>query len=273
MSEWSFQDELRLSAINTSRAALYLARDLAYPHLDVPAYMQQLDGLATAVSPQIDSFAPTHVQADAVADFLFRVYGLHGNQADYFDPRNSFLNEVLDRHLGIPLTLSLIFVHTARLVGLDAHGVSLPGHFIALVRDADGDLFYDAFHRGKRVTAEECEALMRSTSGYTGAFRPEWLAPTPPKAILLRLLGNLRMIYVQQEAWPEALRVLTFLQLMQPDEPQHLRDLGLLHYQTGSLLQAAQYLEKFVEQQPNGPEVQQIQKNVWATFDRWVREN
>lgn len=273
MSEWSFLDEFRLQPLNVSRAALYLARDLACPHLDVAAYMQQLDGLATAVSPQIDPLAPTHVQADIVADFLFRVYGLHGNQNDYFDARNSFLNEVLDRRLGIPLTLALIFIHVARRLGLEAHGVSLPGHFVALVRDAGGDLYYDAFHRGKRITAVECEELVRRTSGYSGPFRRDWLNQAEPKAILLRLLGNLRAVYVQQEVWPQALKVLNYLHALQPDEPLHLRDLGLLHYQLGAFHRAAYYLEAFIEQQPNEPEVAQIQKNVWATFDRWVRTN
>ncbi len=273
MSEWTFRDELQLSPINVARSALYLARGLAYPDLDVGAYMAQLDGLATAVLPNVDFAAPTHIQADAVSSFLFQSYGLHGNQTDYFDARNSFLNQVLDRRLGIPLSLSIIFVHVARRIGLNAHGVSLPGHFIALVRDETGDLYYDPFHGGQRIEEAECIELVRRTSGYSGPFRRAWLEPAQPKAILLRLLSNLRMIYVQREAWPEALGVLEHMQMMQPQDPQHLRDLGLLHFQTGSMYQAAQYLEAFIERQPNGSEVKQIQKNVWAAFDRWVRAN
>ncbi len=273
MSEWSFRDELQLSPLNMARAALYLARGLAYPHLDVGAYMAQLDGLATAVQPYTDPTAPTHIQADAIATYLFHTYGLHGNQNDYFDPRNSFLNQVLDRRLGIPLTLAIIFVHVARRAGLDAHGVSLPGHFIALVHDDKGDLFYDPFHGGQRIGEEDCRELVRRTSGYSGPFRHAWLTPALPQVILLRLLSNLRMIYVQREAWPEALGVMEHVQMMQPDDPQHLRDLGLLHFQTGAMLQAAHYLEAYVQQQPDDPEVKEIQKNVWPAFERWARAN
>ncbi len=273
MSEWSFRDELKLSPMNVARSALYLARGLAYPDLDAGAYMAQLDGLVTAVQQDVDPTAPTHLQSDAISTFLFQEYGLRGNQADYYDPRNSFLNDVLDRRLGIPLTLSIIFVHVARRMGLDAAGVSLPGHFIAQVHDDDGDLLYDPFNGGQRISQAACADLVRRTSGYDGPFERAWLNPASPRAILLRLLSNLRMIYVQREAWPEALKVMEHVQMMQPQDPQHLRDLGLLHFQTGSMLQAAQYLEAYMAQHPNSAEVKQIQKNVWAAFDRWVRAN
>ncbi|MCA9961705.1 MAG: tetratricopeptide repeat protein [Chloroflexota bacterium] len=273
MEEWTLRDELRLTPVNVPRAALHYARAIAYPNLDIAYYMKRLDEIVAEVRKLVRPYAPVSVQAEAIATFLFQTYGLQGNNVDYFDPRNSYLNEVLQRRLGIPITLSVIFIHVARNLDLPAYGLSLPGHFIAGVHNNEGDLLFDPFHEGQRITHEDCLELVQHTSGYTGVLQKGWFMPVSATDTIVRMLNNLRMVYVQMEAWPQTLAVVKQLYLIQPDEPEHLRDLGLLYYQEGAMREAAFYLEKYLQRYPDAPEAKAIQQNVWRAFDTWVRGN
>ncbi len=271
MNKQPFKQEIQQSPINLAKAALVLARAVAYPDLDVAHYLARLDELAalaeTAVSPH-DSIL---TQADTLADFLFRQQGFQGNLAFYFDPRNSFFNEVLERRLGIPLTLSLLYVAIAERLGLPAFGVGMPGHFIVAVRVAGQDYYLDPFHEGKRLTMQDCAKLVRETTGYE--FNEAWLTPAEPIAILARMLNNLRNIYVQYQRWGEAAAVIELLTLVQPDVPHHLRDLGFVHFQNGAPHLAAHYLDAYLQEQPNAPDADSIQHNVSQAIDKWVRLN
>ncbi len=268
---WTFHKEIQQVTINLPRTALKLARAVAYPDLDVADYLARLDELAalagTAVSPHLSVLA----QADALADFLFRQQGFQGNRAFYFDPRNSYLNEVLDRRLGIPITLSLLYTAIAERLGLPVFGVGMPGHFIVAVRVAGQDFYLDPFHEGQRLTMQDCARLVRETTGYE--FREAWLAPTQPRAILARMLNNLRNIYVQYQRWEEAAAVIELLILVQPDVPPHLRDLGFVHFQNGAPHLAARYLDAYLQAQPNAPDADAIQHNVSRAIDQWARLN
>lgn len=273
MSEWRFRDELKLKPINLPRAALLYARDIAYPKLNIPRYMRHLDEISSKARPHVKLNDPLQKQAECLAGFLFEEHGLRGNEEDFFDPRNSYLNDVIDRRLGIPITLSMIFLHVANNLGVAAHGISLPGHFIVAVRNDDLDVLLDPFNGGQVLSRTDCEILVRSTSGYKGAFEPSWLVPVSPKNVLVRMLNNLRMVYVNNEEWTLAKAVIEHLSIVQPDHPEHLRDLGLLHYQQGAIREAAHFLNRYVASSPEAPEVETIKSNVWQTIDRWVRAN
>lgn len=273
MDEWTFRDELRLSPINLPRAALHYAREIAYPGLDVSACMAELDELATAVRPYLRYTQSRSDQAEVVATYLFEDQGFRGNMSDYFDPRNSFLNEVLDRRLGIPITLSVLFVAVARRLDLPAYGVNLPGHFVAAVQSEEEDLFFDPFHGGARITYADCAELVRTTSGYQGHFQRTWLMPARSRDILARMLHNLRIIYVDTERWEHAIRTVEQLRMVQPEQAEHRRDLGLLYYQTGRLRRAAVALEAYFQEHEEAPELARIQRNTWRSFDRWARLN
>ncbi|MCA9972041.1 MAG: transglutaminase family protein [Anaerolineales bacterium] len=273
MNDRTFANELRLSPINVARAALQCARGIAYPSLDVGLYMNRLDALAEDVQARLRPAQSVAEQADVVSAVLFERHGFRGNDSDYFDPRNSFLNDVLDRRLGIPLSLSLIYIYVARQAGLSAHGINMPGHFIVAVRNDDHDCLLDPFHGGRMLTEADCIDLVRRTSGIQAPFQKEWLLPAPPQDTLARMLNNLRMIYVQSEAWRSALAVVEHLHVLQPAASEHVRDLGLLHYQLGELRPAADYLETYLERDPEAPEADTIRQNVWRTFDRWARSN
>jgi regulator of sirC expression with transglutaminase-like and TPR domain len=183
--------------IPLDEAALLIA---AHDHpVDVPAELSALDELAAQL--------PADAGADAVAAFLFRDLGYAGNTVDYGDPRNSFLDEVRLRRLGIPITLSVLMIEIARRIGVELHGVGMPGHFLV---GAGPGVFYDPFHAGARLDSEGCRDLL-ATARADIAFRAEYLAPVPTTAILSRMLANLVNTYLQRDpqsaVWAVQLRL------------------------------------------------------------------
>ena len=205
--------------------------------------------------------------------FLFEDVGLRGNQDDYYDPRNSYLNEVIDRRLGLPITLSAIFMEVAERVGLDAEGIGLPGHFLVAVRDGGMRHFLDPFHGGAWLTREDLDDLVGAAGGGHRRLLREWLAPMPPDAILARMLFNLRGVYVQNEDWRQALAVVERLRILQPASPEHVRDAGLLHYRNGSLRLAAAALQAYVTRAPSAPDAGTVRETLNALLSQLARLN
>ncbi|MBW3613792.1 MAG: transglutaminase-like domain-containing protein [Actinobacteria bacterium] len=164
--------------------AVLLVAAHAEPGLDIPAYRARLDELAAACG------APT---LDQILHRLFAVEGFRGNEDDYYDPRNSYLNEVLDRRLGIPVTLGIVMMEVARRLGVPMAGVPMPGHFLVRM-EGDPPVFVDAFAGGRVLTAGECEERFHSRHGPAAPFDPAYLEPMGPYDVLSRLLANLRHI-------------------------------------------------------------------------------
>jgi regulator of sirC expression with transglutaminase-like and TPR domain len=273
MNSMTFADEVKAPVIDLPRAALLCARAIAYPALDVEHYLERLDQLATAAGNRLTSDDGLFSRAVAVSNFLFNDSCLTGNVSDYADPRNSYLNEVLDRKLGIPITLSVIYLAVAKRLGLPVCGVGLPGHFIVGVREGEETLLLDPFHGGRCLTRADCARLMEKTTGYSGPFHSGWLEPVTPAQILVRMLNNLRLIYVNSESWVQARTVIEHLRLLQPDAPGHLRDIGLIGYQMGDMRQAALYLEKYLEQAPESPDAVAIRHHFQTALNSWVQAN
>lgn len=271
--EDAFAAEIKQKPIDLPRAALRLAKEIAYPRLDIPLYLAQLDQLTDWARAVVQPGEPAGKRARDLADFLFRKFAFQGNTSDYQDPRNSFLNEVLDRRLGIPITLSILYLAIARRLDLPAQGIGLPGHFIVRVETALGDLYLDPFHGGQRLEIEDCARLVSLTTGYEGPFRSEWLDPVSPELILVRLLTNLKVIYVQTRDWEPAAAVIEHLLTLQPKHAEHLRDLGLLYYQTDRLRLAARFLESYLLHAPEASDFEEARGYLQATTERLAQLN
>lgn len=206
----------------------------AHPALDVDAVLDRLDGLARLVP------APT---VDGVRRLLFDDLGFAGNRDDYYDPRNSLLDEVLERRLGIPITLSLLTIEVARRVFVGLVGVGMPGHF--LVRDAaDETAFVDPFNGGRRLDADGCAALYRAAQGPGAAFDGRWLQPVGATEILVRMLTNLRAIYAQRRDQPALVWVTRLRAAMPGATAAAWREHATVLAATGRLLDAAQAYER-----------------------------
>lgn len=256
-----------------AEAALYLAKVVAYPTLNIAHYITQIDTLAEEAEASIGQGLDTAVQAELLSEFLFHHAGFIGNKEAYYDSKNSFLNEVLDGKKGIPITLSILYIAVASRLGLKAYGIGLPGHFIVMVPAQKQRLFFDPFHGGGRLSVADCVRLIQQTTGYDGPFRPDWLDPVDQCDILTRLLNNLRNVYVQQEQWAKGIRTLHCIRHLSPADATVLRDLGVLHYQIGKINRALYYLDLYAQKEPEAADLKYIRQGMAEKLDRWVRLN
>jgi regulator of sirC expression with transglutaminase-like and TPR domain len=244
------------SEIDLAQAALLFARD-AYPDLDPTPYLHQLDEWAEDIQSDI---AASIDPLATLNRFLFDDLHFQGNRRFYNDPRNSYLNQVIDRRLGLPITLSVVYIEVARRVGLPVEGVGLPGHFIVRHLDRDGVRYFDPFHQGRLLTSDDCRNLVVDLSNGALEFQTAMLEPVDARHILTRMLNNLKNAYVQEQHFAQAVPVVERLLDLEPDAAVHVRDLGLLHYQLdqyGSALQALHRYVALTEAAPDDP-IQQV---------------
>ncbi len=258
-------------ALDPVSANLLFAREIAYPALRPSEYLAQLDELRAAAAQALAA-APL-APAQALAGYLFGEHGFRGNRVDYHDPRNSFLNDVLDRRLGLPISLSVLYTHLARALGLPAQDIGLPGHFIVAVGEGAGVQYLDPFNGGAHLTRADCVQLVTRATGYTGRFDPRWLAPTPPRAIVARMLNNLRNTYTEAEDWPLTSRVIERLRELEPDQPGHVRDLGMVFYKDGAYSRAAQLFHEYLTLAPNAADAGTVRQSRDLLLDELARLN
>ncbi len=191
--------------IDLARMALLIAA-AEYPDLDVKEELRALDSLAAGASRRLGQERDPLARANALSEYLFDEVGFRGNREDYYDPRNSFLNEVLSRRLGIPITLSLVYIEVGKRLGVPLVGVGMPGHFLVRITSGHEDLLIDPFHRGILLSEEECAQRLQEVAGAAIPWDRSYLAPVSNRELIERVLLNLRGIYVRRDDQPRALR-------------------------------------------------------------------
>lgn len=258
MDEHTFYNEIQSEAINIPLAALLFAREIAYPNLKVNAWLEYLDDLADSARSFILPNQSVIERAEALGDFLFVRERFQGNVHEYSDPRNSYLNQVLERRLGIPISLSVVYLALAERLGIPARGIGLPGHFIVGIPVSEELYFLDPFYGGNRLSIEDCSQLVQLATGYAGPLQREWLQPISPRAILTRMLNNLRNVYFQLEQWELALKVIEHLRALHPDLPDWLRDMGLIYQRQGALRLAIQSYEGYLARAPSASDARAV---------------
>ncbi|HSH05046.1 MAG TPA: transglutaminase-like domain-containing protein [Anaerolineae bacterium] len=273
MSFISFRDIIQEENIDVPLASLLYARNIAYPDLNVDAYLHQLHLLSDQARQTVLPDTPVTKQSDDLARFLFNDQAFTGDKAAFADPRSSFLNDVLDNRRGIPITLSLIYLTLAEQLGIPAQGIGLPGHFIVAVFDGVRIIYRDPYNDGQTLTLEDCENLVRKTTGYDGRFLEDWLIPVTPQLILARMLNNLRITYAQMNRWEDTIAATEHLRLLQPDVTEYLRDLAIAHYNSGRLHRAAEFMEAYLQQTPDAPDAPMIRRMSSEIMARWARLN
>jgi regulator of sirC expression with transglutaminase-like and TPR domain len=259
--------------LSPGRAGLLFAREVAYPDLQPSASLALLDDLAIDAQRALTGPAEPEERGVALADYLFNQAGYQGNAAEYGDPRNSYLNQVLERRLGLPISLSVIFLEVGWRLQLPVSGVGLPGHFIVSVNGADGPVYLDPFHAGRRLTLDDCRDLAVAALGSQAQFEPSWLAPTAPRDIVARMLNNLRAFYVSVEDWTLAIAILACLQALQPDQAEHVRDLGVLHYRNNSFKKASELFNEYLVLRPDAPDAESVRDGRNRLWDELARLN
>lgn len=233
------------SQVELAEIALWVAAE-EYPDLDVAAYLARFRTLADEVEPRLRGVSTLRERVDRLNDFLFREHGFTGNREHYDDPRNSFLNDVLDRGRGLPITLAIVYVEVGRRLGLPVCGVGFPGHFLAKM-EGEPEILIDAF-AGCTLTREECTERLRAVLGANARLVPqEHLRAATTREIIARLLTNLKHIYARDRDWPRTLACCDRLLMLMPDAPSELRDRALTYEQLEYFVAAAADVERLLE--------------------------
>jgi regulator of sirC expression with transglutaminase-like and TPR domain len=238
-------------AIDLGQASLLIARE-EYPDLEVGDYLARLDEMAGAIRERLKGGEGAASQIAHINRLLFEELGFRGNREEYYDPRNSFLNDVLDRRVGIPISLSTIYIEVGRRIGCPLAGVAFPGHFLVryLGREVTTEILIDPFNRGLILTEDECRRRLLETYRGQVEFRAEFLKRARTKDILERMLNNLKAIYQGQRDFHRALQVQELLLCVRPGLPREIRDRGLIRYRLALLAQAADDLAAYLKAVP-----------------------
>jgi regulator of sirC expression with transglutaminase-like and TPR domain len=242
--------------IDLTRAALVIART-EYPRFDIEAYAGRMDELGERVGARIADLRAPHTIA-ALNHVLFDEAGLRGNCNDYYDPRNSFLNDVLDRGLGIPITLSVVYMEVARRVGFPLAGVGMPGHFL-LKHYSDGpETLIDCFNHGDIVTRQDCQRRLDEIYSGDMTLRSEFLRPITRRQILSRMLDNLRVVYLSTRNFRKALPVADLILVLHPESAEDVKQRALLRYSLGLHSLAADDLDEYLQIDPEASDAGKV---------------
>ncbi len=248
-------------------AALELAR-VEFPALDLPASLFRLDDLAQQIESQLGGNATGLDFIKGANQLLFDTLQFRGNEGEYYDPRNSCLNSVLARRLGIPITLSVVYMEVGRRLSRTVYGVGLPGHFIVAYEDPGFRFWIDPFHGGRILSFADCCDLAKQTGGIDLRANPAVLAPVSKRQILVRMLSNLKAIYLRGSALTKARIVLDLLIEAMPDYPEEYRHRGLVHLRQLNHRAAKADLETYLRLEPDAAEREQVEKQL-ILIERW----
>lgn len=235
-----------------ARAALLIAR-LEHRQLDPQHYLERLDALGQQAAFRMEAAASIETRLAALNAFVYDELGLHGNDSFYDDPRNSFINDVLDRRTGIPISMAVVYMEIARRAGLHLVGINFPGHFLMRlpihgVRQlTTDDLIVDPFEHGTVLSELDCRRLLRRHAGDETPFHDRLLTPAPKRAILVRMLVNLKRVYVKMRSFPHARAATHLLLQLEPSARTELRDRGLLAYHMHDYTHALRDLERYLQ--------------------------
>ena len=272
----SRQDE----GIELARACLQIAED-AYPGLDVDGYVGEIDRFAARLRARLAPDAPAEDRVIALNEFLFSDLGFSGNADDYYDPRNSYLNEVIDRRRGIPITLSVLYMEIGRRVELPLEGVSFPGHFLVRLPMRGGMLVLDPFIGGTPQSEDDLrERLKRvipreASEGVPVADLPlgQFLEPASNRQILARLLRNLKGVYREKDKPERLLEVLNRMIIVTPEAAGERRDRGYVYHRLECWRPALQDLADYLEREPSAADLDEVRARVVELSQRCARLN
>jgi len=256
------RDDVR---IDLAHACLMIAQD-AYPDLDVERYLGEIERMALRLRGRLPQSISPEERVAALNEFLFEELGYAGNTDKYYDPRNSYLNEVMDRKTGIPITLSVLYMAVGRRIGLPLEGVSFPGHFLVRLRLRNGVLILDPFTGGAPQSADELrERLKRvipagALDNVAAGELPleQFLEPATNRQILARVLRNLKAIYRESDKPQQQLDVLNRMLVVAPESNAELRDRGIVYHRLECYRAALKDLTDYVEREPNAPDFEDV---------------
>jgi regulator of sirC expression with transglutaminase-like and TPR domain len=260
------------ATIDLALAALFIA-SVEYPDLNIVKYMAQLDSLALRVRALLGLPEPAAFRElppgtsllkviAAMNQVLFGQERFHGNVEDYYNPCNSFLNDVLERRTGIPIALSLLYMEVGKRVGVRIDGIGLPFHFVVGCRLPQGRIYIDPYEGGQMYGEEECRERVQRMLGGKVRIHEQWFEPVSHKQLLVRMLNNLKHIYLHTADYPRALAMCERIVLLVPDSPIERRDRGIVYLQLKQYTRALKDLQAYITLAPHAQDAEEIQRQI-----------
>ena len=256
-----FAEAVAEPELDLARVALTIALP-EYPELDVTHYLSCMDRLAGSVSELTGATEDVYRRLACVDYVLFKDRGFMGNSEDYYDPENSFLNRVIARKRGIPITLSVLYMEVCRRVGLGVQGVGFPGHFLVKTVCDGEEIFVDPFHNGSILSSSDLQGLLDKMYGGRLEVQPESLAAVSSRQIVQRMLNNIKLIYSNRQDVKRCLGVVEQLVVLNPDEPEQIRDRGLLRLRLEDGVGARIDFERYLELAPNSDDAATVREQI-----------
>ncbi|MGE5302685.1 MAG: SirB1 family protein [Alphaproteobacteria bacterium] len=247
--------------IDLGRAALTMVK-CDCPGLDVDGYVAKIDRIASAVKRRSSDAAGVTRMVAALNYVLFQELGFRGNREHYYDPKNSFLNEVIDRKLGIPISLSLLYMEVGRRLGLNVDGVGFPGHFLVNVGRRENEIIIDPFNSGAIKSRQSLDELLHGLYGDRVVFRAEFLDAVTKKQLLTRMLTNLKAIYRNEGNLVKSLSVVERLLILDPLSADHLRDRGVIYLKLECFNQARADFETYLSRKPDADDASEVREEI-----------
>lgn len=245
------------SKIDLATASLYYAQ-AEYPQLDLDKYLNFLEEIASEIKTQIPAELYPLKVIKTINQYLFTELGFHGNSEDYYDPLNSYLNQVIERRRGIPITLSVIYLAIAKRIGFPMVGIGMPEHFIIRPEFAEVGIFVDPFNQGEIMFKEDCLVMLTEIYPEPITLQPQFFEPVSKRQILARMLNNLKFIYAEQGNLAKVLDMIHALLSLIPNNPLEIRFRGLIYYQLQQYSLATKDLKYYLEILPQAQDASAI---------------
>jgi len=258
--------------VDLMHAALLIAAD-EYPDLDISHYLARLDAWAQEIRGRITPDMDVQLRIRQLNNFLFMELGFSGNANDYYDPRNSYMNEVLERRRGIPITLSVLYMELGRRLGLDLMGVSFPGHFLVKLPYGGGEVVIDPYNRGISLSAEDLTHRLQGVFDVDIESPAPFLAAASNKHILVRMLSNLKGIYQQQGKVDKTIAIITKILLVDPEKVNEYRDRGLMFNALECYNTALKDLRHYLNHAPDEEDIGDVRQLVFRLQEEHSRLN
>jgi len=237
---------------NLIEKCLKFAQILEYPDLDVEEYIQKINRIGISLKESINDVKNPTYLISMLNEHLFENLGFSGDDNDYYNPKHNFLNEVIDKKLGLPITISILYVEVAKFIGLDLKIVGFPSHILVKYNE---EIILDPFHDGNLLDRDDLQGILDTNFNEQLKFQPEFLDEIESEQILLRMTRNLKNSYVQSFVYDKALRCTNMVLAIEPDSPEDIRDKGILEERLQNSETALKYLNKYLEINPNAEDI------------------
>ena len=237
---------------NLVEKCLKFAQLLEYPDLNVDEYIQKINRMGKSLKESISDVSNPTYLISMLNEHLFENLGFGGDDDDYFNPKNNFLNEVIDRKSGLPITISILYVEIAKFIGLELKIVGFPSHVLVKYNE---EMILDPFYDGRLLDVDDLQEILDANYGGQIEFQPEFLDEISSEQILIRMTRNLKNSYVQSYVYDKALRCTNMVLAIEPESPEDIRDKGILEERLLNSETALKYLNKYLEINPNAEDV------------------